>query len=319
MTQLPVCFADITAAADRIAAFVHRTPVHTSSTLGRLTGARVFLKCENFQKVGAFKFRGASNAVALLSPAERCRGVVTHSSGNHAQALALAAAMQGVDAVIVMPIDATPAKVEATKGYGAKVVQVESARRAEVAQDIARGEGRLLVHPSDDPAVIAGQGTAAAELIQDVGELDIVLAPVGGGGLLSGTAIAAKHLLPRCKVVGVEPAMADDAYRSLQTGTIQPSLHPSTIADGLRTQLGENTFAILRQRVDEIVLVDEDEIVAAMRWVWERMKLVIEPSAAVPVASVLQGRADVTGKRVGIIISGGNVALDPFFERLGQA
>ena len=319
MSSLPVSFADVAAAADRIRAFVHHTPIHTSSTLDRLTGGRVFLKCENFQKVGAFKFRGASNAVALLSPQARRRGVVTHSSGNHAQALALAADMQGVDAVIVMPSDATRAKVAATKGYGAKVVEVEPAQRAQAAQEVAEREGRVLVHPSNDPAVIAGQGTAAAEMVEDVGELDIVLAPVGGGGLLSGTAIAARHFLPRCTVVGVEPAMADDAYRSLQSGTIQPSSHPNTIADGLRTQLGSNTFPIIRERVDEIVLVEEDEIVDAMRWVWERVKLVVEPSAAVPVAAILQGKVDVAGKRAGIILSGGNVALGSFFERLGQA
>lgn len=309
MPELPVTYSDVMAAAARIDPYVHHTPVHTSATFGAETRATGFFKCENFQRTGSFKFRGASNAVAMLSPDERGRGVVTHSSGNHAQALALAASLQDADAVIVMPNDANPAKVAATEGYGARVVQVEPARRSEAAQQIAEEEGRVLVHPSNDPAVIAGQATAAMELIDDAEELDVILAPVGGGGLLSGTAVAAKHLLPDCAVIGAEPAMADDAYRSLQTGEIQPSCHPPTIADGLRTQLGDNTFAILRALADEIVLVDEDEIVAAMRWVWERLKLVIEPSSAVPVAAMLAGKVDGAGKRVGIILSGGNLDL----------
>ena len=316
MSELPVTFADVAAAMDRIRAFARCTPVHTSSTLDRRTGAQVFLKCENFQKVGAFKFRGAANAVALLSQEERERGVVTHSSGNHAQALALAASLQQVDATIVMPRDATPAKLNATKGYGAKVVLVDAAERAEAAEDLVRREGRALVHPSNDPAVIAGQGTAAVELVDEAGELDLILAPVGGGGLFSGTAVAAKHLRPDCTVIGAEPAKADDAYRSLQTGEIQPSHHPDTIADGLRTQLGSNTFPLIQQLTDGIVLVEEGEIVDAMRWVWERMKLVIEPSSAVPVAALLHGKVEAAGARVGIILSGGNVALDSFFELL---
>ena len=281
-----------------------------------MTGAQVFLKCESFQKVGAFKFRGAANAVALLFDEGRKRGVVTHSSGNHAQALALASSLQQVDATIVMPNDATPAKLNATRGYGAKVVLVDAAQRAEAADDLVRREGRVLVHPSNDPAVIAGQGTAAAELIDEAGELDLVLTPVGGGGLLSGAAVATKHRLPACKVVGAEPAKADDAYRSLQTGEIQPSHHPNTIADGLRPQLGSNTFPIIQRLTDGIVLVEEDEIVEAMRWVWERMKLVIEPSSAVPVAALLCGKVEAGGKRVGIVLSGGNVALDSFFDLL---
>jgi len=316
MPDLPVTYSDVMAAAARIAPYAHYTPVHTSATFDAQTGAAGLFKCENFQRTGSFKFRGASNAVAMLSPDERGRGVVTHSSGNHAQALALAASLQDADAVIVMPNNANPAKVAATEGYGARVVQVEPARRSAAAQQIAADEGRVLVHPSNDPAVIAGQATAAVELIDDAEELDVILAPVGGGGLLSGTAVAAKHLLPDCAVIGAEPAMADDAYRSLQTGEIQPSTHPPTIADGLRTQLGDNTFAILRALADEIVLVDEEEIVAAMRWVWERMKLVIEPSSAVPVAAMLAGKVDGAGKRVGIILSGGNADLDAFFGLL---
>ena len=306
----------IRAAARRIEHHIHRTPVLTCEALDRLTGASLFFKCENFQKVGAFKFRGACNAVARLSGEQRRRGVVTHSSGNHAQALSLAAAMQGVSATIVMPDDAPAVKVAATKGYAATVVQVPAAERAEAAEAIAAREARVLVHPSNDPAVIAGQGTACMELIDEVGGLDLILAPVGGGGLLSGVAVAAKHMLPECAVVGAEPAMADDAFRSLRTGVIQPSHHPKTIADGLRTQLGSNTFPIIQGLVREIVLVEEAEIVDAMRWVWERMKLVIEPSSAVPVAALLGGKADATGKRVGVVLSGGNVALDGFFGGL---
>ncbi len=318
MVPLPVTFPDVAAAAERIAKFAHRTPVQTSNTLDRMLDAQVFFKCENFQKAGAFKFRGACNAVALLSDDQRRRGVVTHSSGNHAQALALAAAMKGVGATVVMPHDAPAVKVEATRGYGAAVVQVPAARRAEAADEIAQREGRVLVHPSNDAAVIAGQGTACMELVEDVGDLDLVLAPVGGGGLLSGTAIAAKRLRPACDVVGVEPAMADDAYRSLQTGEIQPSHHPPTVADGLRTPLGSNTFPLIRKWVREIVLVEELEIIGATRWVWERMKLVIEPSSAAPVAALLNGKVDASGKRVGVILSGGNVALDRFFDMLAS-
>jgi len=315
MPALPVVFDDVLAAAERIAPFVHRTPVLTCSTLNRLVGAEVFFKCENFQKVGAFKFRGASNAVALLTQEQRERGVVTHSSGNHAQAVALAAAMQGVDATIVMPDDASPVKVAATKGYGATVVQCPAADRAKVAEELVGREDRILVHPSNDPAVIAGQGTAALELLDEAHDMDMVLAPVGGGGIASGTAVVVKRLLKNATVIAAEPEMADDAFRSLQTGAIQPSTHPDTIADGLRTSLGDNTFAIIRQLVDEIVLVEEAEILDAMRFVWERMKIVIEPSSAVPLAPILTGKLSVKGRRVGVILTGGNVDVSRFFEQ----
>jgi len=318
MPALPVTCDDTVAAAKRIAPLVHRTPVLTCSTLNRLTGAELFFKCENFQKTGSFKFRGAANAVALLTEEQRKRGVVTHSSGNHAQALAFAAAKQGVRATIVMPDDAPAIKVAATKGYGAEVVQCPPTDRAKVAGEFVERRGYVLVHSSNDPAVIAGQGTTALELLDEVGDLDMVLVPVGGGGIASGTAIVVKHRLNNAAVLGAEPKMADDAYRSLQTGTIQPSPHPPTVADGLRTSLGQNTFAILRQLLDDIVLLEETEILDAMRLVWERMKIVIEPSSATALAPALVGKADVKGKRVGVILTGGNVDLGRFFERLGQ-
>ena len=317
-SDLPVTISDVRAATQRIRAFVHRTPVMTSTTLDSMTGAMVFFKCENFQKVGAFKFRGATNAVALLPDDARRRGVVTHSSGNHAQALALAASMQGISAKIVMPDMTPPAKLEATRGYGAEIVLVKAAERDRVADEIVEREGRVLVHPSNDPAVIAGQGTAALELIEEVGPLDALIAPIGGGGLMSGTAIAAKGLLDKVQVFGAEPAKADDAYRSVQIGAIQPSTYPETIAEGLRTGLGDNTFAIIRTHVDEIVLVEEMEIVDAMRTIWERMKLVIEPSSAVAVSPLLTGKVPVRGKRVGVILSGGNVDVTGLFEVLRE-
>ena len=296
----------------RVRPRAHRTPVLTSSTLDRLTGAELHLKCENFQKVGAFKFRGAWNAVASLGAEELARGVTTHSSGNHAQALALAARSLGTRAIIVMPRNAPRVKLDAVRGYGAEVVLCEptlEARERETARVIAE-TGAILVHPYDDPRIIAGQATAAKELFEDAGELDLVLAPVGGGGLLSGTALAAHHFSPRTAVVGAEPAGADEAYRSLAAGRLVPSVAPRTIADGLLTSLSERTFAVIRALVREIVTVDDRAIVRAMRLLWERMKIVVEPSAAVPVAAVLERRIDVAGRRVGVILSGGNVDLD---------
>ncbi len=290
----------------------HRTPVLTSQTLDRLTGGELHFKCESFQRVGAFKYRGALNAVSSLSVAALERGVTTHSSGNHAQALALAAKTVGTRATIVMPRTAPRVKLAAVRGYGAEVVLCEptlEARERETERVIAE-TGAELVHPYDDLAIIAGQATAAKELIEDAGELDLVLAPVGGGGLVSGTALAAHHFSPGTAVVAVEPAGADDARRSLAAGRILPSVAPRTIADGLLTSLGELTFAVIRALVRDIVTVDDDAIVGAMRLLWERMKIVVEPSAAVPLAALLAGEIDVAGKRVGIILSGGNVDLD---------
>jgi threonine dehydratase/serine racemase len=300
---------DIRRAADRIAPHAHRTPVLTCRSVDALAGARVLFKCENLQRVGAFKFRGACNAVLSLTDDEARRGVATHSSGNHAAALALSARIRGVTAHIVMPSSAPAVKRAAVEGYGARIVTCAptlAAREAALAAVIAE-TGAHAVHPYDDARVIAGQGTAALELLGEAPDLDAVIAPVGGGGLLSGTAVAVASL-SGTPVIGAEPEAADDAFRSLREGRILPSNDPITIADGLRTSLGELPFAILRSRGVEIVTVREEAIAAAMRLVWERMKIVIEPSAAVPVAAVV-GRK-VRGARIGVILSGGNVDLD---------
>ena len=311
-------FNRVVEAYERIRKVVNRTPVMTSSTLDMMTGAMCFFKCENFQKAGAFKFRGAYNALSQLSPRQKEKGVITHSSGNHAQALALAAKLMDIKAVIVMPEDAPKVKVAATKGYGAEVVFCGSSSRDRegVAQALVERFGYALIHPSNDLEIIAGAGTVAFEFLKEVGELDVIFCPVGGGGLLSGTAVAAKGLFPAVKVIGVEPQNADDAYRSLKVGRILPMEDPDTIADGLRSSLGSNTFRIIRENVDEIVTVSEGEIVDAMQFLWERMKLVVEPSGAVSLAGVLSGQVDLVSERVGIIISGGNVDVTVFFIRL---
>lgn len=303
--------ADVRAAAARIAPYARRTPVMTSRTLDERVGASLFFKCENFQRVGAFKFRGACNAVFSLTDAEAARGVATHSSGNHAQALACAAQLRGIPAHIVMPRNVSAVKQAGVAGYGGRITLCEPtlAAREETTERIMRETGATLVHPYNDERVIAGQGTATLELCEKVPNLDVVLAPVGGGGLMSGTAIVAHALLPGASVYGAEPIAADDAQRSLQAGHIIPANNPKTVADGLLTTLGDKNFAILKQLVREIVTVSEEEIISAMRFVWERMKIVIEPSAAVPVAVALSGRLDLRGKRVGVILSGGNVDL----------
>ena len=277
-----------------------------------MTGASIWFKCENFQRGGAFKFRGAANAVFSLEDAEARRGVATHSSGNHAQALALAARLRGIEAHIVMPQDAPRVKVEAVRGYGAKIVFSGNAPRdRELAlQELVSRIGAVFVHPSDDVRVIAGQGTCALEIMQDVPDLDMVVTPVGGGGLLSGTAIAVRAVSPRTRVIGAEPAEADDASRSFHTGTLFPSDNPRTVADGLRTSLGPNTFSIVRACVADIVTTTEKAIIEATRFTWERMKTVIEPSSAVPLAAIMEGKLDVRGLRVAIVLSGGNVDLD---------
>jgi len=305
-------------ACNRISPFIHRTPVLTCSTLDEKIDASVFLKCENFQKTGSFKFRGACNAVASLMPTERKRGVYAHSSGNHAQALALAAKLHDIPAHIVMPENANSIKIEATRGYGAHITFCAPTHEArwETAERIGQETGATFVHPHDDPRVIAGQGTAVCELIEDAVMLDLVLAPLGGGGLLSGTLLAAKHLLPEITVIGCEPSEADDAARSIASGERIIDFTANTIADGLRTPLGENTFKIIRGMADDIVLVSETDIIRAMKFVWERMKIVIEPSAAVALAPLLNGTVQAKGKRVGVIISGGNVDLTEFFESL---
>jgi threonine dehydratase len=276
-----------------------------------MVGAELFFKCENFQKVGAFKFRGACNSVYALTDDEARNGVCTHSSGNHAAALALAARMRGIPAYIVMPENAPEIKKKAVAGYGARITFCEPtlAARESTLKQVALETGAAEIHPYNYFNVICGQGTAAKELIEEVGELDIVMAPVGGGGLLSGTAIAAKAMLPRIRVIAAEPAGADDAFRSFNSKILQPSVAPMTIADGLLTSLGEITFTIILNEVDQIVTVSEEKIVEAMRIVWERMKIIIEPSSAVPLAALLENKVEVKGKRIGIIFSGGNVDL----------
>ncbi len=301
---------DVRAAATRIEQFVHRTPVMTSELLDEWLGARAFLKCEHLQKVGAFKARGAANAVLSLPEAEARRGVAAASSGNHAAALALAARRRGIPATIVMPRTAPAVKKAAVEGYGARVVECEpgqEAREEAVARVVAE-TGAVEVHPYDDDRIIAGAGTAALELLEQVEALEAIVTPVGGGGLCSGTCVAAHGLDPAVRVLAGEPERADDAARSLATGVRQPALPPATIADGLLTSLSDRTFAILREHVERVVTVSEEEIVAAMRFVWERTKQVIEPSAAVAVAAVR--RADeLRGLRVGVVLSGGNVDL----------
>jgi threonine dehydratase len=307
-----VGFDDIKDAARRLKGIAHRTPVATSRTLDDRLSARLFLKCENLQRAGAFKFRGAYNAVSKLSPEERARGVLTYSSGNHAQATALACRLLGARATIVMPDNAPAAKRRATEGYGARIVAYDpgSEKREEVAERLRREGDPVLIPPYDHADVIAGQGTAALELFEEAGPLDLLLVCCGGGGLLSGSALAARALAPGCRVVGVEPELADDATRSFRTGVLQTVSNPPTIADGARTpSLGTLTFPLVRQHVDEMATVSDEDLVRAMRFVWERMKLVVEPTGVLGLAAALSGRVDVQGKRVGVILSGGNVDL----------
>jgi threo-3-hydroxy-L-aspartate ammonia-lyase len=304
--------ADVRAAAERLIGQANHTSVMTSRTLDERTGARVFLKCENFQRGGAFKFRGAFNAVSKLTDEERARGVLTYSSGNHAQAVALTGRLLGVKTVVVMPQNAPGPKIEGTRGYGAEVVLYDPSGRTreEIAAEMQRERGMTLIPPYDHPDVIAGQGTAALELIEEIGPLDVVMTPCGGGGLLSGSALAAKWASPGCRVIGVEPELADDATRSFRTGELQRVHNPPTIADGLRTPaLGRYTFPLVRRNADEMRIVSEAQIVDAMRFLWTRMKLVVEPSGAVPVAALLGDPAAFAGQRVGVVISGGNVDL----------
>lgn len=303
---------DIRQAALRIAAHVRRTPVLRCPRLEAEIGAEVFFKCENFQDVGAFKQRGAANAVFALPDSALTAGVATHSSGNHGAALAFAARRRGVPACVVMPENSTAYKKRAVAEYGARIIYCEASMRGRetALAEYVRASGAAVVHPYNDPLVMAGQGTAALELHAEVPDLDVVLVPVGGGGLLSGTAVATRGLRPGCRVFGVEPFGADDAWRSLRAGRIEPSAEPHTIADGLRATLGPLTFAVIRTRADGILRVSEQAIVAAMRYLWERMKVVVEPSAAVAVAALQMRVLDVAGRRVGVILSGGNVDLD---------
>ena len=322
--SLAITFADVQAAAARLAGVAHRTPVLTSRTLDERVGARVFLKAENLQRMGAFKFRGAYNALAALDPAVRARGVVAFSSGNHAQAVALAARLHAVPATIVMPTDAPRSKLEATRGYGAEVVLYDryTEDRAAIGRRIAEETGATLIPPYDHPQVIAGAGTTALELIDQVqpDELDLLLVCTGGGGLLAGCATATKALSPRTRIFGVEPAAGDDWKRSLDAGRrIKLDAVPRTIADGQQTEApGELTFPIVQRTVEGIALVTDEEIVEAMAFCFERLRVVVEPSGATALAAVLAGKVDVAGKRVGVTLSGGNVGLDRFVELMAD-
>ncbi len=317
MNDPVISFADVAAAHERIRGQAHRTPVLTSTTADGMTGARLFFKCENLQRMGAFKFRGACNAIAQFTPQQRAGGVITFSSGNHAQAIALAARLQGVKSVIVMPHDAPAVKIAATRGYGGEVVFYDRYKedREALGRRLAAERGLTLIPPYDHPHIMAGQGTAAKELIEDAGELDLLAVCLGGGGLLSGCAVATRALSPKATIVGVEPEAGNDGQRSFRSGRIVHIDTPNTIADGAQTQhLGEHTFPVIRKLVDDIVTVSDAELVEAMKFFAARMKMVVEPTGCLAAAAVFNGKLDVKGKKVGILISGGNVDLARFAE-----
>jgi threo-3-hydroxy-L-aspartate ammonia-lyase len=306
----PVTYADVEAAAERLAGHAHHTPVFTSRTADTRTGGRLFFKCENLQRTGSFKFRGAYNALSRLSPDARARGVLAYSSGNHAQAVAYAGQRLGIHTTIVMPDDAPAVKQAATRGYGGEVVLYDprAASREAIGKRLAADRGLALVPPFDHPHIIAGQGTAARELIQDVGPLDVLVVPCGGGGLLSGSALSARALAPQCRVIGVEPEGADDATRSFHTRQLQRIEHPQTIADGARTpSMGALTFPLVLRHVDDMVTVSDEAIVRAVVFLWERLKIVVEPTGAVAAAAIFEHVVAAEGRRVGVILSGGNV------------
>ena len=322
MHELALTFAEIKAARRRLTGIAHRTPVLTSATADGMTGAQLFFKCENFQRMGAFKFRGAYNAVASLDPARRAAGVVAFSSGNHAQAIALACRLLDSRAVIVMPSDAPRAKVAATRGYGGEVVFYDRYRedREALGRRLAAERGLSLIPPYDHLDIMAGQATAATELLEQTGPLDMLLVPLGGGGLLSGSAVAARHLCPECAVVGVEPEAGDDGRQSLRAGHIVHIATPETIADGAQTQqLGKHTFPIIAALVRDIVTANDAALAATMAWFAERMKIVVEPTGALAAAAALGGRLELRGKRVGIILSGGNIDLERFAALIARA
>jgi len=303
---------DILDAAHRISAYVHHTPILTSSSINEILKSEIYFKCENLQKVGAFKYRGATNAVQQLTSTQLQHGVATHSSGNHAQALALAAKIKNAKAYIVMPNNAPKIKKEAVIGYGAEVIECEPTleARESTLNQILEEKNAHFIHPYNDYRIVAGQATAAKELIEDTPELDYMIAPVGGGGLLSGTALSAHYFSPNIKVIGAEPTGADDAFRSLKAGKIIPSYKPQTIADGLLTSLGDRTFPIIQKFVEQILTVEDSMIIQAMKLIWQRMKIIVEPSAAVPLAVVMKNQPYFEKKKIGIILSGGNVDLD---------
>jgi threonine dehydratase len=296
---------------EKIKPFIHRTPVLTSQALNEISGANIHFKCENFQRMGAFKMRGAAHAILNLSDEQKANGVVTHSSGNFAQAVSLSASMQGIKAYIVMPSNAPQVKKDAVKGYGGIITECEPTIdiRQATTDEISAKTGATKLHPSNQVDVILGQGTAAMELLEDHPDLEVIMTPVGGGGLIAGTALAAHFFGKNCKTIGGEPFEADDAYRSLLSGKIESNATTNTVADGLRTVLGNHNFPIIQKNVDRIIRVQEDEIIAAMRLIWERMKIIIEPSCAVPFAALLREKEKFEGQKIGIIISGGNVDL----------
>lgn len=305
-------FNDIQSAHQRIGQFIHRSPVLTSKSLNTIFCGKLFFKCENFQKVGAFKFRGATNAVLRLDEEKAAKGVATHSSGNHAAALALAARNRGIKAYVVMPENAPEIKKKAVEGYGAEITFCKptlEARETTLAE-VIKLTGATEIHPYNNFDVISGQGTAVKELIEDNGPFELILCPVGGGGLLAGTSIASKNMMPGAKVIACEPAGADDAYRSFYDGKIHPSVNPNTIADGLLTSLGALNFEVIKSKTDQIVTVSDEAIIEAMRMIWERMKIIVEPSSAVPLAAIIEKKVDVKDKKTGIILSGGNVDLN---------
>jgi threo-3-hydroxy-L-aspartate ammonia-lyase len=315
-----VTFDDIAAAHERIKGAARRTPVLTSSTLDSTTGAKIFFKCENLQRMGAFKFRGAYNALCQLSVQERQRGVLAFSSGNHAQAVALAGKLLQIKTTIVMPEDAPPVKLDATRGYGGEVVTYRKGEnREDLARRLAEERGLTLVPPFDHPHIIAGQGTAAKELIEDAGPLDALLVPCGGAGLLSGCAVAARHLLPDCRVIGVEPEKGNDASRSFKERKLVKIEVPDTIADGARTtSLGKVTFPLVLEHVSDMLTVTDEELLRSMFWLWERMKLVVEPTGALAACAVLQNKLETRNRRVGVILSGGNVDLRWAAAQIGK-
>lgn len=304
--------SDVQIAHERIKPYIHRTPILTSSFIDKLSGAELFFKCENFQKAGAFKARGASNAVFSLSDAQAAKGVATHSSGNHGTCLSYAAGRRGIHCTVVMPRTAPQAKKDAVRGYGGKVVECEpsTSSREAVFAEVVADTGAEFVHPYNDPRVIAGQGTCSKELIEQVDGLDAVIAPIGGGGMVSGTCLTLSHLAPKVKIYAAEPEQADDAYRSLKAGHIIADDAPTTVADGLKVPLKELTWHFVSNQVTDILTASEDEIVEAMKLIWKRMKIVMEPSSAVPLATILKNRDAFVGKRVGVIVTGGNVDLD---------
>ena len=315
-------YADIEQAAQRIHGAAHRTPVLTSRTADQRSGAQLFFKCENFQRIGAFKFRGAYNALARFTEDQRRAGVVTFSSGNHAQAIALSASLLGIRSAIIMPHDAPALKVAATKGYGAEVIIYDRYKedREEIGRRLAQERGMTLIPPYDHPDVIAGQGTAAKELFDEVGQLDVLLVCLGGGGLLAGSALAARALSPGCKVIGVEPELGNDGQQSLRTGAIVHIGVPDTIADGAKvTHIGEHNFDVIKRDVDDIVTVSDAQLVDAMKFFAERMKMIVEPTGCLGAAAALNGIVPVEGKKVGILISGGNVDLAAFARLVGAA